>query len=70
MNSKALRAELILKGKKTDEIAIEIGISKSAFYRKLKGKSSFTQKEICKLGEALDISNDKIMEIFFAEKVS
>lgn len=43
-------------------------ISKSAFYRKLNGTSEFTQSEIQKIVDFLEL--DSPVGIFFTEKVS
>lgn len=45
-----------------------IGMSKTAYYRKLKGTSEFTQGEIQKIIDLLEI--DSPVGIFFADKVS
>lgn len=46
------------------EICRELGISRSAFYRKCKGITEFTQGEIQKIVDILSL--DSPMEIFFA----
>lgn len=45
-----------------------IGMSKTAYYRKLNGTSEFTQGEIQKIIDLLEI--DSPVGIFFADKVS
>lgn len=70
MNINMLKAQIALKGKKNSDIAELLGISKSAIYRKLSGKSDFTRKEILLLINFLEISTDRAMEIFFNQKVS
>lgn len=65
MNEKELKAQMILKSKNADEITKALGISKSAFYRKLNGQSEFDRKEICGLIEILQISNEEAIKIFF-----
>ena len=70
MNINMLKAQIALKGKKNSDIAELLGISKSAIYRKLSGKSDFTRKEILLLINFLGISTDRAMEIFFNQKVS
>ncbi len=67
MNTKELKAQMILKSKNVDEIAKELGISKSAFYRKLRGQSEFDRKEICGIIKILQISNEEAIKIFFAK---
>lgn len=68
MNANLLKAQIALKGKKISEITRILKISKSAFYRKLNGKSDFTRQEICDLMNCLEIGTEKAIEIFFADK--
>ncbi|EIW19964.1 MULTISPECIES: helix-turn-helix domain-containing protein [Pelosinus] len=70
MDSQALKVELLTKRKKAGDISDALGISKSAFYRKLKGETAFTQVEIVKIREILGITNERMIEIFFNEEVS
>jgi hypothetical protein len=51
-------------GKTISDMCSVLGISRSAFYRKCNGKSEFTQSEIQKTVEFLNL--DSPMEIFFA----
>ena len=56
-----------------NEVSVEqlceyIGISKTAFYRKINGKSEFTRSEIIKICERLNLASP--VDIFFASKVS
>jgi len=51
-----------------EELCDFIGISKSAFYKKINGKSEFTRGEIEKICQRLNLSSP--VDIFFAEKVS
>lgn len=46
-------------------LAGEIGINESTLNTKLKGKAYFTAKEIDKICELLDISNEEIGLYFF-----
>lgn len=70
MDSNMLKAQIVLKGKKINDITKILKISKSAFYRKLNGKSDFTRKEILLLINFLEITNEMAMDIFFNGKVS
>ena len=67
MNTRELAAELARKGLRFTAIANMIGISKTAFYRKMNGQSQFKLREIKSLKEILSLSPDRISEIFFAE---
>ncbi|BDR66688.1 hypothetical protein N072000002_09160 [Clostridium tetani] len=70
MNTTLLKSQIILSNKRIPEIANELGISKSAFYRKLRGDSEFTRQEISKIINLLNLSVETAMAIFFNEKVS
>ncbi|HBJ2612331.1 TPA: XRE family transcriptional regulator [Clostridium botulinum] len=70
MNVALLKSQIILNNKKIPEIAEDLKISKSAFYRKLRGDSEFTRQEISKLITLLNLNIETAMEIFFSVKVS
>lgn len=63
-----LEYEMKKKGYNAERLCHEIGISKSAYYRKMKGTSEFTQGEIQKIVDVLELNSP--MGIFFSEKVS
>lgn len=67
---KLLKAEMIMRDIKIPELARKIGIDKGTFYRKISGKSEFTISEIYKIIDILKIPNEKIVDIFFTQKVS
>ncbi len=66
MNERALRAAIAMSGKKMQQVAAEIGVHRGTFYKKLSGKTDFTQKEIVALSSCLGLSSDQVMLIFFA----
>lgn len=68
MDKELLFYEMAKKHKTVDEVCNEIGVSKSAFYRKLSGKSQFTLNEIKCIVKVLQLKSP--MAIFFAEEVS
>ncbi|WP_373232131.1 BetR domain protein [Cohnella sp.] len=76
MDSNALKAILVLKGMRVDDLIRKLkenqglNLSKSAFYRKLKGKCEFDRREILAISKELKIGPEKMMSIFFNEKVS
>lgn len=70
MNTTLLKSQIVLHDKKISDVAMELGISKSAFYRKLKGETEFTRHEIEILINYLELSIEMAMAIFFNEKVS
>lgn len=66
------KAKLLYEMNKRDvsiqKMLNHLGMSRSAFYRKCNGISEFTQGEIQKIVDFLEL--DSPMGIFFAEKVS
>ena len=56
------------KGHTIDEYCDAIGISRSAYYRKVRGTSDFTQEEIQKSIDFLKLESP--VPIFFTSKVS
>ncbi len=68
MDSVELEIAMKRKGISYEKLSEIIGISRSAFYRKMKGQSEFTQGEIQRIVDALEL--DSPMGIFFAAKVS
>ena len=70
MNSNELRGEIVRQGYSICDFASQIGIGKKAFYAKLSGKSSFKQSEIQRISKVLDLDGEKILAIFFNDRVS
>lgn len=70
MNSNLLKAEMVKKGINGQTLSEEIGISESAFYRKMNGSSQFTQGEIRSIADALQMTRETIFAIFFDPEVS
>lgn len=70
MNSNKLKARMVEMGINGQSLSAEIGISESAFYRKLGGSSEFTQSEISDIARVLCMDNESIIAVFFAEAVS
>lgn len=64
MDKELLFYEIKKRGKTVDEICKQISVSKSAFYRKMSGKTQFTLAEIKKIVEVLQLESP--MAIFFA----
>lgn len=66
------KAKLLYEMNKRDvsiqKMLNHLGMSRSAFYRKCNGISEFTQGEIQKIVDFLEL--DSPMGIFFAERVS
>jgi hypothetical protein len=75
VNVNALKARMVMVGIKVPDLLDRlqdrgITMSKSAFYRKLKGSSDFNRKEILAIVEELGIGDQEMLQIFFNEKVS
>lgn len=70
MNTNLLKSQIILKGHTLSQVACYLDLSKSSLYRKMYGENEFTRKEMLKLKQLLELSNDTVMDIFFNEKVS
>jgi hypothetical protein len=70
MNAKKLKAQMILKDKTVDQLCAALGISRSAWFRKVGGDSEFTQGEITGLRFELELDDHQTAEIFFASSVS
>lgn len=65
MNKALLEYKMKEKGKSITDMCEMLGISRSAFYRKCNGISEFTQSEIKKIVDFLNL--DSPMDIFFAQ---
>lgn len=68
MDRARLEYELKKRNISVDDLCKCIGISKSAYYRKLKGTSEFTHSEIQRIIDCIGLESP--MGIFFADKVS
>ena len=70
MNERELRAELVRQGFTVPTFSSAIGISKKAGYEKVKGLTNFTQAELAKAKQVLNLDNERFMTIFFGNDVS
>ena len=70
MNARALKAQMILKDKTVDQLCTALGISRSAWFRKVGGESEFTQGEIIGLRFELELDDHQTAEIYFDPQVS
>lgn len=68
MDKARLLYEMQKKGISIQAMCDRLNMSRSAFYRKCNGISEFTQGEIQKIVDIMEL--DSPMGIFFAEKVS
>ena len=70
MNKLELKAQMIRKEKTVDQLCTALGISRTAWFRKVGGESQFTQGEIMGLRFELDLDDHQTAEIFFNSEVS
>ncbi len=70
MNARELKAQMIRKDKTTDQLCAALGISRSAWFRKVGGDSQFTQGEITALRFELELDDHQTALIFFNDEVS
>lgn len=70
MDKLLLEYEIKSNGHSIIDFCNAIGINKTTYYRKVQGKSDFTQKEIQKAIDYLNLDDAKIRAIFFTQKVS
>lgn len=70
MNVKELKAQMIRKDKSVDQLCAALKISRTAWFRKVGGKSQFTQGEISGLRYELDLDDYLTGIIFFNKQVS
>jgi len=70
VNAKLLRVHMVLKDKRPGQICADLGICRSAWSRKLRGESEFTQGEIGLLRQELDLDDRETCAIFFDPNVS
>ena len=68
MDKARLEYEMKKRGFSIQQMCEHLGMSRSAFYRKCNGITEFTQGEIQKIVDILDLQSP--MGIFFSEKVS
>lgn len=70
MDVKKLEAHLIMAGIRVPELCAQMGISRSAYYRKIRGQSEFKQSEISTIAQVCNMTRQTVCEIFFPDKVS
>ena len=70
MNGEELQRQIRVEAKTVDQLCAVLGICRSAWFRKVGGRSEFTQSEICCLRRELDLDDQLTAAIFFNDKVS
>lgn len=64
MNSLNLKAEIARCDLTIPRLAAMIGMDKKTLYSRISGETSFKQTEIVKISQVLNLTEDKIMNIF------
>lgn len=62
-----LRGKIIEKGFTVSEVAKAMGINTVTFWRKCKGISGFTLKDIIAIRDFLALTNEELLFIFFTD---
>lgn len=70
MNTKELKVAMIRKDMNVDRLCNAIGISRSAWFRKVCGESEFTQGEINTMRHELDLDDEQVINIFFTDEIA
>lgn len=72
MNSKELKVEMMRHNETGENLAKIIGISRQTLSNKMNETNDavFTQKEIAIIISHYSLTNDRAIEIFFADKMS
>lgn len=65
MNTQLLMSKIVLHGYNTKDFCEVLGISRSAFYRKMNGETEFVRAEINRMIYLLELTESEISEIFF-----
>ena len=64
-DSKKLKAAIVEQGLTQEKLADKLGIARVTFNNKLNGKTYFTEDELMKMKDELQLSNDRFLLIFF-----
>lgn len=70
MNVNDLKAEIARNELTIPKLALLIGMDKKTLYSRINGETAFKQTEIVKVSQMLNLSEEGIMRIFFADAVS
>lgn len=65
MNINSLKAEIARNGLTIPTLAEKVGMNKKTLYGKIKGVSSFNLNEVSKIVDALNLTDEEMLEIFF-----
>lgn len=69
MNATELRVEMVRARKSVEDVAREIGVTAPTLYRKLDGKSDFSLTELKAIKKSLNLDDEAVKRIFFADEL-
>lgn len=64
-----LKGAIVANGKTQDQIAAEINIDRSTFYRKMSKGGAFTIGEVSKMVESIPLTDEEAIDIFLDPKL-
>lgn len=70
MNIANLKAEIARKNLSVPQLAKLINMDKKTMYSRINGHTDFKQSEVALISKVLELNQDEIMSIFFADMVS
>ena len=70
MNIEELNAEMGRKGISIPKLAELVGIGKKAMYKRFYGEAQFKQNELLVIKKVLNLSDNRMAEIFFSDEVA
>lgn len=70
VNVQKLKGSIVEKGKTQQEVAAMIGVDRTTFYRKMKNGGNFSIEEVGKIAEAVPLSDEEAITIFFDRRVA
>jgi predicted DNA-binding protein (UPF0251 family) len=69
MNINKLKGKIVENGLNVDEVASQIKMDRSTFYRKMRN-AGFTIQEAVKIKDALNLTDNEANTIFFSHEVA
>ena len=70
IDTNKLKGAIVANGKDQKQIAEELGIDKSTFYRKMKEGGTFSIGEASRMAEIIPLSDAEAIAIFFNGRVA
>lgn len=70
MQVNELKAEAVRNGMTMEALASKSHMTRTTLWRRLSNPDEFTRMEIRAIAQALNLSSERVMDIFFADKVS